>query len=132
VAGRVKDARHVVVEKPAGLRRHPGAGAGPVLQPGERAGQVRGDDQDQPGRGGDLRPEQPGPAPRGKAAEHAEGQKREVRGDHGVRDGFEEHDFTVRRGATSGRVGDTAPHRYGVLNPRVYEPLPEEATTTYR
>jgi hypothetical protein len=96
VAVRVEDAGHVVVEEAAGLRGPPGALPGPVLDPGQRAGQARGHHQHQPGRGGDLQPEQPRPPPRGEAAEDAQRQEPEMGGDRDIRDGFKEHTFTVR------------------------------------
>jgi len=120
VAVRIKDAGHVVVEEAAGQRRQPGALAGTVLDPGQRAGQARGHHQHQPGRRDDLQPEQPGPPPRGEAAENAERQKPEMGGNCDERDGFETH--------ASYGTGV----RYGVVNPRVYAPSPELSTTTYR
>jgi hypothetical protein len=88
VAVRIKDAGHVVVEKSAGPRGQAGAFPGPVLDPGQRAGQARRDDEDQPGRRGDLEPEHPPPPPRDEAAEDAERQKPEMGDDSGIRDGF--------------------------------------------
>ncbi len=52
---------------------------------------------------------------------------------HGrVRDGFVNHYFTVRRALPSAGGAAPAVSVYGVVNPRVYAPLPEEAATTYR
>jgi hypothetical protein len=109
VAVRIEDAGHVVVEETAGPRRPPGALAGPVLDPGQRARQARGHDEHQPGGRDDLDPQQPGPPPRGEAAENAQRQKPEMGGDGDERDGFEEHGFTVRVGVSRGRSGDTGP-----------------------
>jgi hypothetical protein len=161
VPDRVEDARHVVVQETADVGGQAGPGAGPVLHPGERAGQAGGHHEDQPGGRGDLQPDQPRPAPRGEAAEQAQGQEREVQCHGGSGDGFEEHSFTVLSrwvdGSTAGtrfghadvegtprgaldigkarsaaRQEGSGLRRYGVVNPRVYSPLPEEATTTYR
>jgi hypothetical protein len=100
VAVRIEDAGHVIVEEAAGERGQPGALAGAVLDPGQRAGQARGHHQHEPGGGDHLHPEQPGPPPRGEAAENAQRQEPEVGGDRGERDGFEEHAFTVRAGVS--------------------------------
>jgi hypothetical protein len=106
---RIEDTSDVVVEEAAGQRRPPGPLAGAVLDPGQRARQARRDDQHQPGRGDHLHPEQPGPPPRGEAAENAERQKPEVGGYCGERDGFEEHAYTVRAGVSRGRPGGAEP-----------------------
>jgi hypothetical protein len=109
VAGRIEHPGHVVVQETAGTGGPAGPLARPVLEEGERARQARRDDQHQPPGRGDLEPDQPRPSPGDKAAEHPEGQKREVRGHGGMLDGGKEHRFTVRRGATG--AGTVAPRR---------------------
>ncbi|GIF18480.1 hypothetical protein Ate02nite_12100 [Paractinoplanes tereljensis] len=127
----VEHARHVVVEETADMRRAAGPLPGLILDPGERAGQAGRHHQHEPRGRGDLKPDQPRPPPRDEAAEYAQGQKREMRDHCGVRDGFP-HDIHGTAAVTPGRWGDSRRIRYGALNPRVYAPEPEVATTTYR
>ena len=132
MSGRIEDAGHVVVEEATHVRGLSGVRAGPIFHPGERAGQARGHHQHQPGGRGDLPPDQAGPPPREEAAEYAQGQKREMRGHCDELDGFP-HVFYGTAAVTPRQVGATATVSiYGALKPRVYEPDPADATTTYR